>query len=237
MWKCTKKQRIFVQNSKMIKKLFIFVKKYAIIALYMCNLHILHVFLLLFFDVQKVSIMDNNKKRKFLIAGLIILLVLLIGGIITVSLLLKGRVGVGDTDKLVPDYPPQETDPNQTPMESDPGGEIETGEGQAAINLTYLAKATADLSEGTVELYYANPSRSKKDVVISLVVDGTVICRSQRITPGHQIKHLMILDDAKGKLAVGGYDAKFVVGCYDSETNKKELVELEGSGVRLEVVE
>lgn len=183
--------------------------------------------------------MDDNKKRNLLIVGLVVLIILLIVGIITVSVLLSRSSGTGETDKLVPDYPPQETEPNQTPMESDPGGEIETGKGQEAINLTYKPSATANLSKGIVELHYANPSRSQKDVVISLVVDGTVICRSQRITPGHQVNQLTILDDAKKKLAEadpGDYDAKFVVGCYDSKTNAKELVELEGGGVRLKVV-
>ena len=73
MWKYTKKQRVFVQNSKMIKRLFIFAKKYVIIILYMCNLHILHVFLLLFFDgavdygealIENAPILDHAKILK-----------------------------------------------------------------------------------------------------------------------------------------------------------------------------
>ena len=70
MWKYTKKQRVFVQNLKMMKRLFIFAKKYVIIILYMCNLHILHVFLLLFFDgavdfgealIQNAPILDHTE--------------------------------------------------------------------------------------------------------------------------------------------------------------------------------
>ena len=147
-----------------------------------------------------------------------------------------GNGSITDNNSLTPDYPPTETDANSLPIEIDPGVNIETQAGQDAINITYTNKATVDLSDGTVRLYYANPSKSKVDVVVSLVVQDKIICQSQRIAPGHQINTLPLLDEAKSFLIVGGYDAKYVVGCYDPETNQKDLVELEG-GVHLEVVE
>lgn len=178
-----------------------------------------------------------NKKKIFLLAGLIVLLLFLIVGVALACVLIVGNPSVQEVEQIVPAYPPKETDPNQSPMEGDPGGEIETQAGQDAMNITYGEKAVADLSSGTVSFYYANPSRSNVDVVVSLVVADKVICQSQRITPGHQISKLAILDNARGVLQVGGYDAKFVVGCYDPETNAKDLIEVEGGGVYLEVVE
>ena len=188
---------------------------------------------------RMITFMDD-KKRKILTVSLIVLLALLVAGIIiTVVLLNINTPGENESDKLVPDYPPQDTEPNQSPMESDPGGTLATEEGGAGVNLTYTPTATVDLSEGTVKLYYANPSKSTQDMVISLVLENgdTVICRSQRITAGNQVRELPLEEGAKEMLDVGGYNARYVVGCYDPDTNEKAIVELVGSGVVVTVVE
>ena len=187
-----------------------------------------------------VDELDENKKKKILIIILSALSVLLVAGIIVCVVLLNVQTpNVEESDKLVPDYPPQETDPNQRPMESDPGGTLETEEGGAGVNLTYTDTAIVNLTDGTVKLYYANPSKSTQDMVVTLVLENgnTVICRSQRITPGNQVKELPLDENAKEILKTGGYDAKYVVGCYDPNTNEKAIVELVGSGVVVTVVE
>lgn len=180
----------------------------------------------------------DEKKRKILTAALFILLALLLIGIIIICILLNINKNK-EPDKIVPDYPPQETDENQSPMENDPGGTLETSEGGAGVNLTYTAVAKADLSEGKVKLYYANPSKSTQDMVVTLVAvkSNTVICRSQRITAGNQVRELPLDEKAKELLSAGEYEAKYVVGCYDPKTNEKAIVELEGGGVVLTVVE
>ena len=182
----------------------------------------------------------DDKKRKILTIALFALLALLIIGIIVVCLILNGGDN-DDANKIVPDYPPQATDPNQSPMENDPGGVLETSEGGAGVNLTYTATATAHLSEGVVKLYYANPSKSTQDMVVTLVLDNEnneIVCRSQRITPGNQVNELPLDESIKDLLEVGaGYNAKYVVGCYNPETSEKAIVELEGGGVVLSVVE
>lgn len=185
------------------------------------------------------TVMDDKKKKILIISLSALLLLLIIGIIICVILLNADKPVVDESDKIVPDYPPQETDPNQTPMEGDPGGTLEIEEGGAGVNLTYTATATVDLSDGTVKLYYANPSKSTQDMVVSLVLENEnlVICRSQRITAGNQIRELTLEESAKEKLEVGGYKAKYVVGCYDHDTNEKAIVELVGSGVVVTVVE
>lgn len=182
----------------------------------------------------------NDKNRKILTIALFALLALLIVGIIVICVLLNVNEDK-DNDKIVPDYPPQDTDPNQSPMENDPGGVLETSAGGAGVNLTYTATATVDLSEGVVKLYYANPSKSTQDMVVTLVLDNEnndVVCRSQRITPGNQVKTLPLDAKIKDLLEVGaGYNAKYVVGCYNPETSEKAIVELEGGGVVITVVE
>jgi hypothetical protein len=182
----------------------------------------------------------DDKKRKLLIAGLIALLALIIIGIIITCVVLNIDKDTDDGgDKIVPDYPPQATDPNQSPMDNDPGGTLETEDGGAGVNLTYTATATVDLSEGIVTLYYANPSKSTQDMVVSLVLDSgdVVLCRSQRITAGNQIRELPLEESAREALDLGGYNARYVVGCYDPNTNEKAVVELVGGGVLVTVVE
>lgn len=179
-----------------------------------------------------------NGKKKILTVAIFALLALLVVGVITLCVIL-----LNDNDKsdgmLVPDYPPKATDSHQEPMANDPGGVLETSEGGAGVNLTYKSEATVDLSEGKVTLYYANPSKSTQDMVVALVINDTVICRSERITPGNEIKELPLLVGVKEKLAEGIYEngVEYVVGCYDSTTNEKAVVELVGGGVVLTVVE
>ena len=193
----------------------------------------------------------DDKKKKILTISLIALLVLLIIGIIILCVALanprEGDGGSGgvnpdikDTDKLVPDYPPQDEDPNQAPMENDPGGTLETEEGGGAVNITYGEEAKVDLSDGKVTIYCANPSKSTRDMVITLVLDNgsdTIVGRSQRVTPGNQIIEIPLEESAKELLLVGGYNAKYVVGCYDPVTNEKDSVELEAKGIVLTVVQ
>lgn len=171
----------------------------------------------------------EEKKKKILMWVLFGLLGLLIAAIVIVACVLLGSKN--DTPSpdniLVPDYPPQETEPNQSPMDNEPDGSLETQMGGTGVNITYTTNATADLSEDVVELYCANPSKSLQDMVITLVVDDVIICRSQRVTPGNQIKSLPLDEAAKEKLRAGTYDnAVFLIGCYDPETSEKAALEL-----------
>ena len=182
----------------------------------------------------------DDKKRKILIVALLALLVLLIVAIVVCVIVINVKNDVED-NKIVPDYPPQETDPNQSPMDNDPGGTLEIEEGGGGVNVTYIANATVYLSENRVELYYANPSKSTQDMVIALVLESgeTVICRSQRITPGNQIRELTLDESVKPMLeeaGEGSYNAKFVVGCYDPNTNEKAIVELVSNDILVNVV-
>ena len=140
-------------------------------------------------------------------------------------------------EQLLPDYPPQETDPNQKPMDNDPGGSFETAEGAEGVNLTYELSATVDLSDESVSLYYANPSKSTQDMVVKLVVDDKIICASKKLVPGNEINNLSLEAGMKDVLTVGGYDAKFVIGCYDPQSSEKAVVDLVVDKVRVTVVE
>ena len=134
-----------------------------------------------------------------------------------------------DDDILPPDYPPQETEKNQTPIPDDQGGTIQTPEGGGAVNITYSEKINIDLSDKKATLYYANPSRSNQNVAIAIVIGEKVILRSELITPGNMVNSLPLAEGAEKKLVAGGYNATLVVYCYDTETGEKAMIDTTGS--------
>ena len=126
---------------------------------------------------------------------------------------------------LPPDYPPQNVDPGQKPIPDDEGGKIESPTGGGAVNITYSTAFNADLSDGNVKFYYANPARSNQNVAIAVVIGEEVICRSELVTPGNMITVLPLLEDAKERLTVGGYEAELIIYCYHPQTGEKAMVD------------
>lgn len=132
---------------------------------------------------------------------------------------------------LPPDYPPQGTDDNQTPIPDDTGGNIETPEGGGAVNITYAENITVDLSDKLASLYYANPSRSNQNVAIAIVIGEEVIIKSELITPGNMVTSLPLVDGAEKKLSAGGYNAEIIIYCYHPETGEKAMIDTKGEVV------
>lgn len=131
-------------------------------------------------------------------------------------------------DDISPDYPPQGIESNQTPIDGDDSGKLESPEGGGVINVTYGTAATVDLSEKTVTIYYANPNASNQNVSILIMVNDLVVAKSDLITPGNQVSKLELQKDAASKLQVGGYDAELVVRAYDPESGEKAMVDTKG---------
>ena len=128
---------------------------------------------------------------------------------------------------LTPDYAPQKTEQNQTPIEDDKSEKMEAAEGGGAVSLTYAAEVSIDLSEETAALMFANPNKSTQDIVIQIVVQEQILAQSGTITSGNQITKLDLLDGAVEKLSAGGYDGKFVILYYNPETSEKAVVNTE----------
>ena len=166
-----------------------------------------------------------NKKKKTLIIAIALSVVLAIAIGVTVWAIFFRE---GD-DVLPPDYPPQDTDDNQTPIPDDEGGEIQTPAGGGAVNITYAENVTVDLSDKKASLYYANPSRSNQNVAIAIVIGEDVIVKSELITPGNMVTSLPLVQDAEKKLAAGGYNAEMIVYCYHPETGEKAMVDTKGA--------
>lgn len=131
-------------------------------------------------------------------------------------------------DDISPDYPPQGIESNQTPIDGDDSGKLESPEGGGAINVTYGTAATVDLSEKTVTIYYANPNASNQNVSILIMVNDLVVAKSDLITPGNQVSKLELQKEAASRLQVGGYNADLVVRAYDPESGEKAMVDTKG---------
>lgn len=134
-----------------------------------------------------------------------------------------------DTDKhieLTPDHAPK-TEENAETIPNDSGEKLEQSEGGGAVSLTYSNKTAIDLSEETVQLMFANPGKSNKDMVVQIVIQDEVIVQSGTLSPGNQVKSLKLLEGAADKLTSGGYDGKFVIYYYDPETGEREIVNTE----------
>lgn len=131
-------------------------------------------------------------------------------------------------DDISPDYPPQGIESNQTPIDGDDSGKLESPEGGGAINVTYGTAATVDLSEKTVTIYYANPNASNQNVSILIMVNDLVVAKSDLITPGNQVSKLELQKEAASRLQVGGYNAELVVRAYDPESGEKAMVDTKG---------
>ena len=152
---------------------------------------------------------------------LISLAVVLIAAVtITLVVLLTGEDQI-----LPPDYPPQNSDPNQIPIPDDEGGKLESPTGGGAVNVTYSQTVTVTRSDRKATLYYANPSRSNQNVAIAIVIGDVVVVRSALITPGNMITELTLEDNVANTLSVGGYDAELIVYCYHPETGEKAMVD------------
>lgn len=128
---------------------------------------------------------------------------------------------------LTPDYAPQDIEQNQQSLEDDTDDKMDAAEGGGAVGLSYSDKVTITLSDESASLLFLNPGKSTQDMVVQIVIQEQVIVQSGRITPGHKVTNLELLDGTAKKLATGGYDGQFVVLYYDPDSGEKAVVTTE----------
>ena len=95
------------------------------------------------------------------------------------------------------------------------------------MSLTYSKEVTVSLSEKSVSLLFANPSKSNQDVVLLLQIEDAVLFRSGRLTPGNRVTALPLAEGVESRLMPGGYEGKFIVLYYDSVSGEKAVVQTE----------
>lgn len=128
---------------------------------------------------------------------------------------------------LAPDYAPQIEERNAETIPDDPGEKLDQPKGGGSVSLTYAKEVSIDLSDKKASLIFANPGKSNQDMVLQVVIQDQVIIQSGTLKPGNQVTSLDLLDGTAGKLAVGGYEGKFVVFFYDQSTGEKAVINTE----------
>ena len=160
---------------------------------------------------------EKNKKSKLSLNTILLFLILICVIVIIILLIKNGRV-------LTPDYAPGEIDVNAI-KEKDTGEKMELS-GGGAVSLSYSNIVSVALDSKKVKLYFKNPSKSRENVVLEIVVKQgekeVVIAKSDIIPTGYAIYEMNLNKNVR--LAKGGYNGLFKVIYYDEETNEKQIV-------------
>ena len=164
-------------------------------------------------------------------------LILLLAAILLVSLVFTGckwgKKDPVDTDNnqgvLTPDYPLPPVDPGAEDIEGDQDTEkLESENGGGAVGLIYMVTADLNLSTGKITFLFGNPTRSNQNMVLSIVVQDTIIARSGLLEPGKQVTKLDISEEARTKITQAGvYEGKFTIDNYNPLTGEKAIVDVQ----------
>lgn len=172
--------------------------------------------------IEKKAKKEERKKKMYRRITVILLIV------IVILILLLLQKCSSDVTVLNPDFPPQVVDPGAKPIpDDDDDDDLTIEEGGGGVGLMLSDKLTIDLSDKEVSLYFANPNRSLRDVVLWITVQDVVIAQSGRMLPGYQIETLDLIEGAETKLVEGVYSGKFIMYFYDPETNERATVNTE----------
>lgn len=158
--------------------------------------------------------------------GLILIVLLSVGIVVCIAVTVWAvffRSAGGP--ELTPDYAPEETEPNVTPVTGD-GSKLDVPSGGGGISLEYVSRVNVDLSDNTATFKYTHPAKSTQNIVLQIVVKDTVIAQSGLILPGNQLCELSLIKGMAEKLSPGTYtDAKFRILSYDPKSGEKAMVD------------
>lgn len=128
---------------------------------------------------------------------------------------------------LAPDYAPVSEEKHAQAIPDDSADADAAQPGSGSVRLTYSDQVSVDLSNRSAELLFANPGKSNQDMVLQVVIQGTVILQSGRIEPGKQVTELDLSDSAAALLQAGGYEGSFMIYYYHPDSGEKAMVSTE----------
>lgn len=161
----------------------------------------------------------KNKRKKYRMCVMILLVILLLGiGVIVALCVKKSR-----SDDFAP-----KVDQAAEQMESS-GEKLDEPKGGGAVSLTYSTVVTVSTEDRTVRILFENPSKSTKDTSLQLTVNGQnegeelLIAESELIPAGYKLAQMNLKD--KVDLDPGKYEGNLKVLYYDSKNGEKEVVD------------
>ncbi len=173
---------------------------------------------------KKGAVLFLGKKEKIFL--IIIALITLIAIGVTIWALFF-RKKEDPSVPLSPDYAPQETEGNAEPMPDNGNDKLDSPDGGGAVSISYTKNVAIDISEEKAILNFGNPQESTQDMLVQIVIQDTILVQSGRLTPGHKVSQLDLLEGAAKKLQPGGYEGKIVVLFYNQESGEKAMLNAE----------
>jgi len=162
---------------------------------------------------------EGNRGRDILV------LVLCLGILITTAVAVWALFFRSSDRLLIPDYAPQETEPNAVPMDEQEENGVTVPQGGGAVSVEYAQAVTIDLSDAEILLQYANPARSMQDIVLQIVIQEQVVAVSGLVESGYAVGRLSLPETSAQMLQPGIYEnAVFRILCYDPITGEKAMV-------------
>ncbi len=126
-----------------------------------------------------------------------------------------------------PDYPAREEEKYAERIPGDDGTSKPSQSGGGSVSLRFHKEITVQTSQKTVELLFGNPSKSNKNAVIKIELNGATIASSGIIKPGYQVTKLDLAQGAENLLSTGNFEGKIIVEFYDPMTEEKGMVNTE----------
>lgn len=171
---------------------------------------------------KKGAVLFLGKKEKIFLIIIALITVAAIGVTIWALFFRKS-----DDIGLTPDYAPQETEDNAEPMPDNGNDKLDSPDGGGAVSISYTKNVAIDISSEKAVLNFGNPQESTQDMLVQIVIQDTILVQSGRLTPGHKVTQLDLLEGAAKKLQPGGYEGKIVVLFYDQESGEKAMLNAE----------
>lgn len=179
-------------------------------------------------------------RRPFLVA----LLALLVAAAATVAVVLSLMGPV----LITPEHPMPDKDTSALPIEGEEGeenggGKVESEADGGFVRMHYTTKAHVDLSDASINMFFANPVKSNRSVVLELYVTfmdkDWLVATSGRIDAGYGLRTMTFNE----KVALVPtteqrvYRGKYVVRFYDPDSGERAVVTTEINDVIFTVVE
>lgn len=136
----------------------------------------------------------------------------------------------GDDKPLLPDKPPNTIDQNAI-IDDSTEEKMTPPDGGSGLSLEYAKDVSIDLNTGNATLYFKNAGKSLQNAVVTLIIQDTVILRSDLLPPGSTLATApLAAEDIP--LQAGVYTGTFVVQFFDENGESAYLnTRIEGVSV------
>lgn len=148
----------------------------------------------------------------------------------------------GSSSILIPDIAPEQLEKYAELIDpSTPEGQAETATSSDDHNASIFYSDEFFLfpEESFLHVLIADPASSQQDIVVQILVQDTLLARSDLLEPGYQMQRIDLLPGILEKLSPGRYNAVLNVLYYDHTTKEKTdmNISIDASLIVLEAVD